>query len=61
MEVDYVVKPSVGQKLGTSLKNWRLLTFVGFFLVIFGSMGYMILSDTLITASMCAGGWPRSI
>ena len=47
MDVDYAVKPSMGQKLGSTVKNWRLLAFVGFFLVIFGSMGYMILSDKI--------------
>ena len=47
MEVEYAIKPTLGQKLGAAVRNWRLLVFVGFFLVIFGSMGYMIISDKI--------------
>ena len=56
MEVEYAIKPSLGKKLGPALKNWRLLAFVGFFLVIFGSMGYMILSDKINNGIHVRGG-----
>ena len=47
MEIDYSVKPSLGQKLQPVLRNWRLMAFVGFFFVVFGSMGYKIFSEVI--------------
>ena len=47
MELDYTVKPSLGQKLRPWLQNWRLMAFVGFFLLLFGSLGYSLFSDVL--------------
>jgi len=47
MEVDYAVKPSIGQKLHPVLKNWRLMAFIGFFFVVFGAMGYKIFSEVV--------------
>jgi len=45
MEIEYTVKPTLGQRLKPVFKNWRLMAFVGFFFVIFGSMGYKIFCE----------------
>jgi hypothetical protein len=47
MELNYTVKPSLGQKLRPWLQNWRLMSFVGFFVLLFGSLGYGIFRDVL--------------
>ena len=47
MQFDYTVKPSLGQKLGRFFKNWRLMAFLGFFCVLFGSLGYTIFSEVI--------------
>jgi len=47
MEIDYTVKPSQSQRLKQMLQNWRLLAFVGFFFVVFGSLGYTIFSEVI--------------
>lgn len=47
MELDYSVKPSVFQRLRPKLQNWRLLAFFGFFLLLFGSLGYKIFNEVL--------------
>jgi hypothetical protein len=47
MEVDYSIKPSLGQRLGPVLRNWRLMSFVVFFFVVFGTLGYTIFSETI--------------
>jgi len=56
MDVDYAVKPSVGHKLQPVLRNWRLMAFVGFFLVVFGSMGYKIFSEVVNNGIHQRGG-----
>ena len=47
MQLDYTVKPSLGQKLSRVFKNWRLMAFVGFFCALFGSLGYTIFSEVI--------------
>lgn len=47
MDIDYSVKPSLGQKLKPVLRNWRLMAFLGFFVLIFGSLGYTIFGEML--------------
>ena len=47
MQLDYTVKPSLGQKLSPMLKNWRLMAFLGFFCVLFASLGYTIFSEVI--------------
>jgi hypothetical protein len=47
MEIEYATKPGLGQRLKPVLKNWRLLSFIGFFFVLFGTLGYTIFSEVI--------------
>src|SRR6185437_2021332 len=56
MELDYAVKPGLSQRLKPVLRNWRLLTFIGFFFVLFGSLGYTILREVIGNGIHQSGG-----
>ena len=45
MELDYQVKPSAGQRLKRI--NWRLVAFIGVFVLIFGSFFYVFASNVV--------------
>jgi hypothetical protein len=47
MELDYAIKPSFGQKCRSLLRNWRLMAFVGFFLALFGAVGYILVDASV--------------
>lgn len=47
MALDYSVEPTLLQRWKPALQNWRLVSFIGFFFILFGCFGYTILSDVL--------------
>jgi len=55
MELDYQVKPSASQRL--KRVNWRLVAFVGVFVLIFGSFFYVFASSVVTGGITHHGGY----
>lgn len=45
MALDYSVEPSLLQRWKPALQNWRLFSFLGFFVLLFGCFGYTVLNE----------------
>jgi len=47
MALDYSVEPSLWHRWKPALQNWRLVAFIGVFVLLFGSVAYAFLSFVL--------------